>query len=105
MNLQYVLCTVHVNCCLISADQLKDTHGHQYTVRNICAKFTTPNSEPVPDTKLRIDLGNCVKCQSSEAVERSGDTPWYQKYRNTFLDHLKQSDYECIKHYVCGELK
>ncbi len=63
--------------------------------------MTVPHSEPVPDAKLRIDLGNCVKWCSGD--EGAGKTPWYDKYRDTVLDHLKQSDHECIKHYVCGE--
>ncbi len=30
-------------------------------------------------------------------------TPWFEAYRNTYLDFLKQSDHEPIKHYVAGE--
>ena len=99
----------HVPLCIFFfcfLDQLKDVQGHQYNVHNVHVKFTPPLSEPIPDSKLRMDLGNWVKCQTREGSDEKGPSktiPWYEKYRDTFLDHLKQSDSECIKHYVCGE--
>lgn len=69
-------------------------------------KFSEPLSEPAPESKLRMDLGNRVRNTPANGREGSGNTsttPWYEAYRDTFLDHLKQSDHETIKHYVSGE--
>ncbi len=85
----------------MSLDTLKDVQGHQYSVRNVVVKVTTPHREPVPDAKLRIDLGNVVKVYGVDAGTEA--TPWYERYRDTFLDHSRQTDHECIRHYVCGE--
>ena len=30
-------------------------------------------------------------------------TPWFEAYKHTFLEQLKQSDHECIRSYVSGE--
>ena len=86
--------------------QLKDVQGHQYAVQNVHVKFSEPLSEPVPESKLRLDLGNRVKNTPANGQEGTGNTsitPWYEVYRDTFLDHLKQSDHETIKHYVSCE--
>jgi len=33
----------------------------------------------------------------------AASTAWFEAYRNTYLDFLKQSDHEPIKHYVAGK--
>ncbi len=40
--------------------QLKDVQGHLYNLRNVRVQFTEPPSEPRPDSKLRILLGEAV---------------------------------------------
>lgn len=92
--------------------QLKDVQGHQYTLRNVKVRFSEPQSEPTPDTKLRIMLTNVVQNTTAGKDKKVGptvqiggvptltSTPWFDQYRITFLENLKHSDHECIRHYV-----
>ena len=41
--------------------QLKDVQGHPYTLRNVKVRFSEPQPEPTPDSKLRIMLSNAVQ--------------------------------------------
>ena len=49
--------------------QLKDVQGHLYNLRNVRVQFSEPPSEPKPDSKLRILLGEAVQA----ATSHSGD--------------------------------
>ncbi len=41
--------------------QLKDVQGHLYNVRNVRVRFSEVSPEPIPDSKLRINLGEAVQ--------------------------------------------
>ena len=47
--------------------QMKDVQGHLYTLRNVRVCFSEPPSEPVPESKLRILLGEAVQFASLQA--------------------------------------
>ena len=53
--------------------QLKDVQGHLYTIRNVCVQFSDPPDEPVPESKLRILLGEAVQSVAfNHQDDRSG---------------------------------
>lgn len=99
-----------------SQAQLRDVQSSRaYTVRNMRVRFSEPRSEPMPDAKMRLTLGQVVlECGYIDGESRVGQqsitgsggtifqypTPWFDQYREVFLDNLKQLDYEYIRHYV-----
>ena len=46
---------------LLTAVQLKDMQGHLYSLTNATVKFSEPQDDPIPDSKLRMELGNVVR--------------------------------------------
>ena len=41
--------------------QLKDVQGHLYNLTNVTVRFSEPQDDPVPDSKLRMELANVVR--------------------------------------------
>ena len=39
--------------------------GHLYNLRNVRLRFSEPTTEPIPDSKLRITLGETVQNSTS----------------------------------------
>jgi hypothetical protein len=52
--------------------QLKDVQGHLYNLINATVRFSEPQDEPIPDAKLRMELGNVVR---NTASLRNGKVP------------------------------
>lgn len=84
---------------LHSQVQLKDVQGHLYSLKNVHVRFSWPQTEPLPDSKLRLMLSAVVQQKQGGGTAGSA-TPWFESYKHTFLEQLKQSDHECIRSYV-----
>ena len=41
--------------------QLKDVQGHLYSLKNVHVRFSWPQTEPLPDSKLRLMLSAVVQ--------------------------------------------
>jgi hypothetical protein len=96
-------------CHLNSPVQSKDLQGHPYALKNIYVRVSDPQLEPAPATKLQSALSEVVKNGAWEgkqplvhygSVTTNASTPWYDGYRNTFLEKLRPEDREPIRHYV-----
>lgn len=125
---------LHLNSISPSSTvQSKDLQGHPYTLKNVCIRFSDPQLEPTPPTKLQTILSDAVKngmLEGKQPLVRYGSvttngiqihvhvlcshtcgdcidtptasTPWYDGYRNIFLEKRRQEDREPIRHYVSG---
>ena len=63
---------------------------------NPCSLWSHMTNYP-PQACLRSPVSDHVTFAPCVA-----STPWFDAYKDTYLDFLKQSDHETIKHYVSG---
>ena len=59
------------------------------------------------ETLLCLDECHYLRLRSfpfKTLFSTAASTPWFDAYRDTYLDFLKQSDHETIRHYISGML-
>jgi hypothetical protein len=84
---------------------IRDQQGHMFYAKDMRVKFSEPMREVGSDSKLRLLLDSAVHDTESlipEAENRRAYSPWYEHYRDTFLEHMQVGEQEYLRHYLCN---
>eukprot|EP00117_Sycon_ciliatum_P046803 scpid5573/ scgid3607/ Trafficking protein particle complex subunit 8; Protein TRS85 homolog len=99
-------------CQLTCEAHVRDAHNQPHVVKNLRLRFSEPSSEVPSMGATKQTMHNTVlKAQPSGAIVPGSTlqvgnltlnvlTPWFESYRKQYIQLMRVSDHEYLRHYV-----